>query len=222
MFNMAQLPGIMRVDSNAIFIMSNVQLYNGAPQAAYTYSAATPFRSTGLGVATWPSLVLAPNATVRVAIGATARLRGQAGATHSADAHACAMHPPRCAPSRPCIVCRRVPVHACAQLIVVNASFLYINPSEDSCEDYSVKRLFAFGQVRAGAACARVHLHVHVHLPWWHARASCRPACQLQHTSCCVLRSLLPHVRRCMGQAMSRASMPPRTWWWGRRSMTQQ
>jgi hypothetical protein len=37
-----------------------------------------------------------------------------------------------------------------AQLVIINASLLYFNPSEDDCPAYTQKRLFAFTQVWIG------------------------------------------------------------------------
>lgn len=54
----------MFVESNAILLFDSVQLFALAPAAAYSYSAATPWRSTGAGTTTWPSIGMAPNATV--------------------------------------------------------------------------------------------------------------------------------------------------------------
>lgn len=56
----------MRVDGGATLVFSNVQLFDLAPSSAYSYSSSTPWRSTGQGTTTWPSIGLAVNATVRL------------------------------------------------------------------------------------------------------------------------------------------------------------
>lgn len=54
----------MLVKSGGVLVFSNTQLFNLAPGAAYTYSSSAPYRSTGQGTTTWPSIAVAPNATV--------------------------------------------------------------------------------------------------------------------------------------------------------------
>lgn len=62
--DMGRLAYAFYVQPNAVLRMSNVQLFDLAPGAAFRDSSATPWRSTGQGVTTWPSIGLAPNATV--------------------------------------------------------------------------------------------------------------------------------------------------------------
>lgn len=61
----SDFPYAMLVESGAILVFDSVQLFALAPTAAYRYSAATPWLSTGAGTTTWPSIGLAPNSTVR-------------------------------------------------------------------------------------------------------------------------------------------------------------
>jgi hypothetical protein len=63
--NFERIPYAMRVESGATLVFSNVQLLNLAPSSAYSYSSSNPWRSTGQGAITWPSIGLAVNATVR-------------------------------------------------------------------------------------------------------------------------------------------------------------
>lgn len=63
--NLNRLPYAMRVESGATLVFTNIQLFNLAPSSAYTYSSTSPWRSTGQGTTTWPSIGLAVNATVR-------------------------------------------------------------------------------------------------------------------------------------------------------------
>jgi hypothetical protein len=62
--NFNVIPYAMRVESGVTLVFSNVQLFNLAPASAYSYSNNTPWRSTGQGTTTWPSVGMAPNATV--------------------------------------------------------------------------------------------------------------------------------------------------------------
>jgi hypothetical protein len=62
--NFNRLPYAMLVQSGGVLVFSNTQLFNLAPGASFTYSSSTPYRSTGQGVTTWPSIALAPKATV--------------------------------------------------------------------------------------------------------------------------------------------------------------
>jgi hypothetical protein len=62
--NYQRLPYAMLVKSGGVLVFSNIQLFNLAPGATFTYNSSTPYRSTGQGTTTWPSIGLAPNATV--------------------------------------------------------------------------------------------------------------------------------------------------------------
>jgi hypothetical protein len=64
--NFNKIPYAVRVEGGATLVFTNVQLFNLAPASAYSYSSSTPWRSTGQGTTSWPSIGLAPNATVRL------------------------------------------------------------------------------------------------------------------------------------------------------------
>jgi hypothetical protein len=66
--NFNRFPYAISVERGGLLVFGYVQLFNLAPAAAYTYSASTPWRSTGQGTTSWPSIGLAPNATVCVVI----------------------------------------------------------------------------------------------------------------------------------------------------------
>jgi hypothetical protein len=59
-----KMANAMYVKSGAVLLLRNIQVFNLAPQQAYSYSSRQPYRSTGQGTTTWPSIALAPNATV--------------------------------------------------------------------------------------------------------------------------------------------------------------
>jgi hypothetical protein len=62
--NFNAIPYAVRVEGGATLVFTNVQLFNLAPAPAYSYSSSTLWRSTGRGTTSWPSVGLAPNATV--------------------------------------------------------------------------------------------------------------------------------------------------------------
>lgn len=74
--NFNRIPYAMGVVSGATLVFTNIQLFNLAPESAYTYSSDRSWRSTGQGTTTWPSIGLAPNATVRPEAAGHGRLPG--------------------------------------------------------------------------------------------------------------------------------------------------
>jgi hypothetical protein len=118
--NFNRLPYAMSVERGGVLVFGYVQLFNLAPAAAYSYSTSTPWRSTGQGTTSWPSIGLAPNATVCVVIclcvahtlqrcSWLACLAVQASASHE-----CGSHSPLCMYA--CLALPLGPAASCTKL----------------------------------------------------------------------------------------------------------
>ncbi|KAF6265891.1 hypothetical protein COO60DRAFT_768188 [Scenedesmus sp. NREL 46B-D3] len=62
--NISGMPNMMLIGPGGLLVFQNIILSDIAQSDAYVYSPAQPYRSQGPGTGTWPSIALAPNATL--------------------------------------------------------------------------------------------------------------------------------------------------------------
>lgn len=59
-----QLPNAILVDTGGLLTFKDILIADIAPGPAYSYTAAQPWRNAGVGFPMWPTVALAPDATV--------------------------------------------------------------------------------------------------------------------------------------------------------------